>query len=51
MNDLKEAISVLPATADLGRITKGAAQALLGRIALYNENGRMPLVHIKELWK
>ncbi|MBC5642920.1 RagB/SusD family nutrient uptake outer membrane protein [Parabacteroides sp. AM58-2XD] len=37
MNDLKEAISVLPATADLGRITKGAAQALLGRIALYNE--------------
>jgi starch-binding outer membrane protein, SusD/RagB family len=40
IKDLEEAIEVLPiesaiATADKGRISKGAAQAFLGRVALY----------------
>lgn len=34
--DLKAAAAALPVTADRGRITKGAALAALGRIALYN---------------
>lgn len=38
ITDLKEAAAVLPARSDSrGHITKGAALALLGRIALYNE--------------
>lgn len=37
MNDLKNAASVLPkAPSAWGRVTKGAALALLGRLALYN---------------
>lgn len=38
ISDLKAAASVLPVKADArGRITKGAALSVLGRIALYNE--------------
>ncbi|MBD5278825.1 MAG: RagB/SusD family nutrient uptake outer membrane protein [Bacteroides sp.] len=38
MADLKKAAEVLPSTAPArGRITKGAALSLLGRLALYNE--------------
>lgn len=38
MQDVQEAASVLPKeTSERGRITKGAALSLLGRIALYNE--------------
>lgn len=37
IRDLKDAVEMLPKTADRGRITKGAAYAILGRIALYNE--------------
>lgn len=35
--DLKEIATDLPVSADLGRITRGAAYSVLGRIALYNE--------------
>ena len=35
VKDLQEAITLLPVTADAGRLTSGAAQALLSRIALY----------------
>ncbi|WP_400263555.1 RagB/SusD family nutrient uptake outer membrane protein [Sphingobacterium sp. SG20118] len=43
IKDLKEAIEALPiksayAPKDLGRATKGAAQALLSKVYLYNEN-------------
>ena len=34
---LKECVNALPQKADLGRITKGACYAILGRLALYNE--------------
>lgn len=37
MIDLKEAAEVLPKEASRGHVTKGAALALLGRVALYNE--------------
>jgi hypothetical protein len=37
MTDLREATEILPGNAPRGRITKGAALALLGRTALYNE--------------
>ena len=38
MKDLKDAAKVLPPTASSwGRMTKGAALSLLGRLALYNE--------------
>lgn len=37
MKDLKDIAFDLPEKADLGRVTRGAAYALLGRIALYNE--------------
>lgn len=36
ITDLKAAVTVLPADAAAGRVTKGAALAVLGRIALYN---------------
>ncbi len=35
IKDLQEAATLLPTTADAGRVTKGAAQALLSRVALY----------------
>lgn len=35
--DLQTCVNDLPDTADRGRITKGAALAILGRMALYNE--------------
>ena len=35
VKDLQEAATLLPAAADAGRLTSGAAQALLSRIALY----------------
>ncbi|MGN0282014.1 MAG: RagB/SusD family nutrient uptake outer membrane protein [Prevotella sp.] len=34
---LKQCVNSLPATADLGRITRGACYSVLGRLALYNE--------------
>ncbi|MGM9699748.1 MAG: RagB/SusD family nutrient uptake outer membrane protein [Prevotella sp.] len=34
---LKQCVNSLPATADLGRITRGACYSILGRLALYNE--------------
>ena len=37
MANLKECANALPQNADLGRITKGACLAILGRMALYNE--------------
>ncbi len=37
ISDLQNAYEDLPTTADLGRMTQGAALAILGRIALYNE--------------
>lgn len=37
MADLKEVAPSLPPTAELGRITRGACYAVLGRMALYNE--------------
>lgn len=35
--DLKACVNDLPETADLGRVTRGAGYAILGRLALYNE--------------
>lgn len=37
MATLKQCANCLPATADLGRITRGACYSILGRLALYNE--------------
>lgn len=37
INDVKAAAADLPTDVELGRMTKGAALAILGRIALYNE--------------
>lgn len=47
--DLLDAIQVLPeksqyASADLGRATKGAAQALLAKVYLYQKIGRMLMI-------
>lgn len=36
-SDLNDAISTLPATAEKGRVTKGAAQALLAKVYLYQK--------------
>lgn len=47
MTDLQEAAEVLPQNASSrGHITKGAALSLLGRVALYNENGMTQLLLI-----
>jgi starch-binding outer membrane protein, SusD/RagB family len=37
ITDVKSAAEALPVDAELGHVTKGAALAILGRIALYNE--------------
>lgn len=49
MKDLKEAVTVLPSSADRGRITKGAALSLLGRVALYNEKWDEAISAYKEV--
>lgn len=49
ITDLKAAAAVLPATADRGRVTKGAALALLGRVALYNEKWDEAISAYKEV--
>lgn len=49
MTDLKTAIDVLPREADRGRVTKGAALAILGRIALYNEKWSDAITAYREI--
>ena len=52
MKDLKEAAAILPATTTTrGRLTKGAAYALLGRLALYNEKWEEAIAAYKEVMK
>jgi hypothetical protein len=51
--DLTEAIAVLPPTVDLsteaGRFTKGAAQALLGKVYLYENKGALAAAQFAEV--
>jgi starch-binding outer membrane protein, SusD/RagB family len=47
--DLKAAAAILPASADRGHVTKGAALALLGRVALYNEKWDEAISAYKEV--
>ena len=49
MTDLKACVEVLPQTADRGRITKGAALAILGRMALYNEKWADAIAAYREI--
>ena len=47
--ELQEVTDALPTTADRGRITKGAALSILGRIALYNEKWDVAVSAYKEV--
>lgn len=51
MADLKAIATDLPPTATLGRITRGACYALLGRMALYNEKWDEAIAAYKEVQK
>lgn len=51
MSDLKECVNYLPETADRGRVTKGAAYAILGRMALYNEKWEDAISAYREVMK
>lgn len=51
MADLKTIAPDLPPTAELGRITRGACYALLGRMALYNEKWDDAIAAYKEVRK
>lgn len=51
-NDLLEAIAVLPTTlpnSELGRLTKGAAQALLGKVYLYENKNALAAAQLAEV--
>jgi starch-binding outer membrane protein, SusD/RagB family len=50
--DLSESINVLPVTLaneELGRVTKGAAQALLGKVYLYNNKNALAAAQLAEV--
>lgn len=49
--DLKEVAPDLPEKADLGRITRGAAYAILGRMALYHERWDEAITAYREVQK
>lgn len=51
MADLKDIAPSLPATAELGRITRGACYSLLGRMALYNEKWDDAIAAYREVQK
>ncbi len=51
ITDLQTVVSDLPVTADLGRITRGAAYAILGRMALYNEKWDTAISAYQEVMK
>lgn len=51
LKDLSSAVTVLPEKAQLGRITKGAAYAILGRVALYNEKWDEAIAAYKSVMK
>lgn len=51
MADLKDVAPSLPETAELGRITRGACYALLGRMALYNEKWDEAISAYREVMK
>ncbi|MHB1146049.1 MAG: RagB/SusD family nutrient uptake outer membrane protein [Lutibacter sp.] len=52
-NDLLEAINALPGTLDMtkeaGRFTKGAAQALLGKVYLYNNENALAAAQLAQV--
>ena len=52
ITDLQEALKTLPVawpTSDYGRVTKGAAHALLGKVYLYNEDFELALAEFEEI--
>lgn len=51
ITDLTNSVGALPATADRGRITKGACYALLGRLALYNEKWDVAISAYQQVMK
>lgn len=51
MTDMKNCIADLPVTADRGRVTQGAAWAILGRLALYNEKWSDAVSAYREVMK
>lgn len=51
MADLKATAPDLPETADRGRLTRGAAYAILGRLALYNEKWSDAIAAYEEVMK
>lgn len=51
MADLKNCVDVLPQEMDRGRVNKGAALAILGRMALYNEKWEDAIAAYREIMK
>lgn len=51
ITDLKSVATDLPSNVDLGRISRGACYALLGRMALYNEKWDEAIFAYKEVQK
>src|SRR5690606_26138194 len=52
ITDLQEALKTLPVawpTSDYGRVTKGAAHALLGKVYLYNEDYELAQAEFEEI--
>lgn len=49
--DLKHCVEVLPQEVDRGRVNKGAALAILGRLALYNEKWEDAIAAYREVMK